>query len=259
MLKISKEQMEVFEQASLQSYEDRMVEHLRNFAPRHFKILTEDEIRQVIRHGMERGRSQRFTSERSLRIYTELMLMLGSGFDADPQLPWAAEMLNDEAVVDEAARINRLQQKAGDYVEQVVPDFGDVEGAVDPGRFVEQIRQLRQEREDSLDAAAVPQFYQRAVMRLNLTFPRKCEYIGELSLRRLINRAIECAKGYGITTERGIAFFVVMMFVLGSGFDQDPQLPWVSAILGDQSVTDQNEKVDRLFAGAIDCLKRWWA
>jgi len=49
------------------------------------------------------------------------------------------------------------------------------------------------------------------------------------------------------------------MFVLGSGFDADPLLPWASAILKDESITDQNERVNRLHAGAVACLKQWWA
>lgn len=259
MLKINKAQMEVFEKAALRSFEDRMVEHLRYFAPKHFKILTEDQIRDVIRNGMKRAESHRFTSERSLRIYTELMLMLGSGFDSDPQMPWAAEMLNDETVTDEVERIDRLHAKAWEYVEQVVQDYGNVEGEVDPKRFIEQIQQLRQEREEALALSALSSFYERMVTWLKQIFPKKCEYIGEHCVQQLINYSIELAKGHGITTERGTAFFIAIIFVLGAGFDKDPQLPWVSAILNDQAIADQNKRVDQLFFGAINCLKKWWA
>src|SRR5262249_49580960 len=80
MMKIRKDQIDVFEKAAVRNFEDRMVEHLKNFAPKHIKLLTEDQVRDVIRHGMKKAESHRFTSERSLRIYTELILMLGSGF-----------------------------------------------------------------------------------------------------------------------------------------------------------------------------------
>jgi hypothetical protein len=259
MLKINQSQMRVFEQAAVRGFENRMLEYLRTFSPRHFKILTEDEILEVIRHGMKKAQSHGFTSERSLRIFTELMLILGSGFDEDVQMPWAAEMLGDEDVTDEPARIDRLDHQARSYAQHIAQDYGDVEGEADPRRFIEQIRQLRQEPAEVLDKSAVTRFCQRVAMRINFIFPKKSEYLGELIVRQVINHGIWLAKSYDITTERGIAFFIAMMFMLGSGFDKDPQLPWVSAILHDQTLIDQNNRVDRLFAGAIDCLNRWWA
>ncbi len=259
MLKIRSEQVQVFEQAAVRNFEDRMIEHLKKFARKHFKILSEAEIRGIIRYGWERANTHRFTSERSVRFYVELMLMLGSSFDSDPQMPWAAEILGDESMLDEAERIDRLYDKAWDYVDHVILDYQDANGNVDPTRFVEQIRQVRHERNEDLQPSALPEFYKRVIARLNQTFPKKCDYVGELSIRRLIQRAVESASSYNITTERGVMLFIAMMFVLGSGFDKDPQLPWVSAILRDQSVTDQSKKVDQLLSAAIDCLKRWWA
>ncbi len=259
MLKIRSKQVKVFEQAAIRNFEDRMIEHLKKFTPKHFKILTEDDVRGIVRDGWERAKGHRFTSERSVRFYVELMLMLGSSFDTDPQMPWAAEILNDETLSDEVERIDRLYDKAWEYVDHAILDYQDAQGNVDPTRFIEQIRQIRKERDDELQPSAVPEFYRRMIARLNQTFPKKCEYVGELPVRRLIQRAIESAKSYDITSERGVVLFAAMMFVLGSGFDQDPQLPWASAILQDQSVTDQSKKVDQLLAAAIDCLKQWWA
>ena len=94
MLKIRSEQISVFEIAAVRNFEDRMLAHLKDFAPNHSKILSDDELRVVIRYGMKKAEDHGFTSERSIRIYTELILMLGSSFDTDPQLPWAEELLN---------------------------------------------------------------------------------------------------------------------------------------------------------------------
>lgn len=258
-IKIRSEQVQVFEQAAVRNFEDRMIEHLREFVPRHFKMLEEADFRKIIQYGWERAKSHRLTSERSVRIYIQLVLMLGSSFDSDPQMPWAAEILNDESIQDETERIDRLHDKAWDYADYVALDYGDVEGDVDSSRFVEKIRQIRRERNEVLQQSDVPEFYKRMIMEIKQTFPKKCEYIGELSLRRLIQRGIESAKSYGITIERGVVLFVSMMFVLGSGFDTDPRLPWASAILNDPAITDQSKRVDQLLAGAVDCLKRWWA
>jgi len=249
--------MTVFEEAAVRNFEDRMLAHLKDFAPNHSKILTEDEMRMVIRHGIKKAESHGFTLERGPRIYTELILMFGSSFDADPQLPWAADVLSDETMTNEIARIDRLQEKAWEYADWVLPDSGSTERESGPKSFIEQFRQLRREGNEVLEREAVSDFYQRAITQLNQALPRKCELLGEQSLRRLIKRGIELARSYNITTERGCAFFVAGMFMLGSGFDQDPQFPWAARILNDQSVTDQNARVDQLFTTAIDYLTRF--
>src|ERR1041384_1822737 len=234
-----------------------MLAHLKNFAPNHSKILSEDELRVVIRHGMKQAESHGFTSERSLRIYTELMLMLGAGFDSDPQLQWVAELLKDETITDEVTRIDRLQERAWAYVDDVLPDFDNTEDESSPNSFIEQIRQLQRERAEVLQPAAIAEFYQRTMWQLKQALPRKCELLGEQSLRRLVNSGIQLARSYQITTERGCAFFVTGIFLLGSGFDKDPQLPWIAKILNDTSMSGEKAKVDRLLVEAIDCIKRF--
>lgn len=259
MLKVRKEQIDVFKQAAVCSFEDRMVEHMKRFSPKHSNILDDSEIRECIRQAWEKAESYEFKSERSIRLYIEMSFMLGSGFDADPQMPWVAEMLANQFISDETGRIDRLYDKAWEYVECNLADYSSPSGEVDPKRFIEQIRQLRQESEQVLPESAVSQFCERTIGRLRRTFPHKCEYLGEPTLRRLISYSLELAHSHGITTERGYSFFIAMSFILGSGFDRDPQLPWVSAILNDQRITDQNNRVDQLLVRAVGCLNRWWS
>jgi hypothetical protein len=259
MLKIRKEQMTSFEKIAAQRFEDQMVEHLRNFAPKHFKVLEESDVRRVIQLGIDKARSHRFTSERSIRLYIEMMFMMGSGFDSDPLLPWAAEILSDESLQLETERIDRLNEKAWDYVDHVLKDYKLLEKTGDKSKLVEELRKIKEESDEPISPNAISEFYSRGVARLKQMFPEKCEYVGELSLRRLIQRAIEQANGYGITTQKGVVIFAAMMFILGSGFDKDPQLPWASAALNNPSNIDQHKKVDQLYSSAIICLKKWWA
>lgn len=258
MLKIRKEQIEVFEQAAVRNFEDRMVNHLREFTPRHFRILQETDIRRVVRYGMERAQSHNLTSERSVRLYIEMMFMLGSHFDTDPQAPWAAEILSDRDITDEVARVDRLNDKAWDYVEHILLDYRSIEGTADQSRLIRELRRIRQVRDEVLLPPAIPEFYRNTLTRLGEIFPNKYEYVGELNLRRLIQRGIMSAQSHRITTERGVVTFIAMMFVLGSGFDSDPLAPWASAILRDLSITSESERVNRLYAGAISTLRQWW-
>lgn len=95
MLIIRKETMEVFEEALLRNFEDEMVQHIKQFTPRHSEIIGEQCVRQVAKMGIERARQYGLTNRGPVRFYIELMFMLGSNFDTDPQYPWAGEILND--------------------------------------------------------------------------------------------------------------------------------------------------------------------
>lgn len=43
-----------------------------------------------MRYGLQRAESRNLQTERDAYLYLALMFMLGSLFDEDPQLPWAA-------------------------------------------------------------------------------------------------------------------------------------------------------------------------
>lgn len=49
------------------------------------------------------------------------------------------------------------------------------------------------------------------------------------------------------------------MFILGSGFDSDPQCPWATAILQEGSAMEQDVKANRLYNAAMAALEQWLA
>jgi len=247
------------ERALMRDFENRMIEHLKEFAPKHTGLLPEEDLRKIIHLSWEKAKRYDLVSERSVRIYVQLVLMLGYDFDSDPQFPWAGELLSDSSIDNEVERADRLHDKAWEYFEHSAPDFGNTEGDFNSSRFVELIRQVRQERNDILQPSALPEFQNRMTTQLRKTFPKKCEYIGESGLGQTIQHSIESAKKHGISTERGNVLFIGLAFILGSGFDTDPRLPWVSVSLNDSKSFDQNERVNRLLAETVNFLKRWWA
>jgi hypothetical protein len=249
ILKIRNEQMEVFEQAAARNFEDRMIKHLEQSFPRHCDVLGETKIRDIIRYGWDRAKSYGLTSERGVRLYISLMFMLGSGFDADPQLPWAAEILNDRAIQDQTERTDRLYNKAMDYLNRVA--------GLGNQHIDEALRKIHQQGIAALSQSAAREFVNYMVMQLNQIFPQKYEYLGEDRARHLILLGIKSAKGYGITTEHGFAIYIVLMFMLGSGVDADPQFAWIAAILKDEAITDETQRVYQLYEQAMAYLEKW--
>lgn len=90
-------------------------------------------------------------------------------------------------------------------------------------------------------------------------FSIRCMIIGEDCLARVVRRALESARKYGVNNARGISLFAVLSLVLGSDFDRDPQSPWASHVLSDPSTaTDPVERTNRLHQETLECLRQWW-
>lgn len=237
--------MKVFEEAALRDFEDRLVRHVRDNFPLSFSMLGEDGARAIGRSAIERASAHGLNSERSVFMYLSLMLMLGSEFDTDPQLPWAAEILGDMEP-GEVGRIDALYDKALDYLAQVA--------GPDAKYMLAALERLQREPLEGVPAPSGPEFYAHVLARLSIIYPEKCRYVGELSLRRMVGRAIERAASHGITDGRGVAIYVGLMFMLGGGFDSDPQLPWVADVLNSKEVEGGEGKAERLRAASLERL-----
>jgi hypothetical protein len=245
MLTIRKEQITVFEQAALRNFEDQMLEHLKGFTPRHYAILGEPGVRQVIRLGIERAGQYGLTSRGPVRFYIELIFMVGSDFDTDPQLPWAAEILNDSAIVNQMGRADRLYEAAMEYLSIVAGPQNTY--------VMEAMRQARQERLEDLPTSG--EALDHAVLtRLNAIHPQKYAYVGEPGLRTLIQRGIESANSYAVDTGPGAALFIGLMFALGHGFATDPQFPWIANTLSNTAIVDTTKRVERLYSKMMTYL-----
>lgn len=169
MLIIRDEQMKVFEEVALRSYEDEMVQHIKQFTPRHSEIIGEPAVRQVIRKGIEQAKEYGLTNRGPVRFYIELMFMLGSYFDTDPQYPWAEEILTNSEITDQMQRADRLYEKAMDFIDKV--------SGLNHKYEEEAIRRFSQMRFEDFSMSK-----NEIVMHLKRIYPQKCEYIGEQAI-----------------------------------------------------------------------------
>lgn len=253
MLRIRSEQVKTFACQAARDFEDRMVEYLAQFVPKQSRLLGAERVRHIVREGWARSREYGLTSERGVRLYLSLTFMLGGHFDDDPQLPWAGEILRDEKIETQSARITRLYQDARDYLAQVAGERGEHLDAA--------LRRLLRDEEGlgaaATDAGTPPAFYAEVLRWLREIFPQKYERVGELNLRRMIRRGVEAALTYSIADGRGQSVFAGMMFMLGSGFDRDPQFPWAAEALKDDPLAEPTDRGARLYAAGVAHLRRW--
>jgi hypothetical protein len=245
MLTIRLEQCEVLGRTSLRHFEDEMVEHLNNFAPKHCEVIKESGIRTVIRLGIERAKEYGFTNRGPVRFYIELMFMFGSYFDTDSQYQWAGEVLSDRAVSDQMFRANGLYHRATRYVERI--------SGPNHVYSIEALRRLTRPAIESLALGA--DFHRSAVIVLTNLYPQKSQYLGQAGLRTVIQRASELAARHSVTAPSGIALFIAATFAIGHCFVDDPLFPWISATLNNTGLDDPNERVERLFTKMLTYLR----
>jgi hypothetical protein len=108
---------------------------------------------------------------------------------------------------------------------------------------------IREQQVEALRRAAEKVFETRMVAHLRQHFPGPCEALDHEGLRERIRFGIARARRHGFTSQKDHCRFVDLMFVLGDRFDEDPQLPWVSAILADATVAP-NDTMRSLYGEA---------
>lgn len=237
MLIIRKEQIAVLEDYVQHVFERELVEHIKKFAPRHAEAIGDDGVQNVVRLGLERATPYGFTNRGAVRFYVEMMCMFGSDFDTDPLLPWAAGVLNNVSIKDQLEKADILHEAMFEYQKEV-------SGPEKKNLFSALMRLSRAKLEDYQSPGG--NFDSSVKAGLKSIFPQKYLYLGEELIHELIRDGRESAEISSISTPYGTALLIVLMFELGHGVTNDPLYPWISQILGDESVADPGEKAKRL-------------
>jgi hypothetical protein len=247
MITIRDEMMRIFEEAALRAFEDEMVRHLERSDPGLCEVPGEAAVRRVIRLGVERAKGYGLTDRGPVRLYIELMVLLGSHFDTDPLLPWARAILDDPSIRNQGSRANRLYERATAY-------FHEVAGP-DDEYLIDAMLRIHRAAAEVLPPLG-PDLEEAALTRLSSIYPEKCESVGEPALRALIRRGPELARHHSAGTDLGVALFIALPFALGHGFATDPLYPWISEVLNDPLVTEISRRAERLKARAMGYLGR---
>ena len=109
MITIRPEQAAAFSHHQTERFETWMISHLKTCWPEQYANLGEDAMRAMVRDGIGRASRRRFTAERDVCKYIDLMVAFGAGFD---QQPWAIEALEETHSQDPAVRMDSLCQTA---------------------------------------------------------------------------------------------------------------------------------------------------
>jgi hypothetical protein len=98
---IRKNQMDQMSADMMNSFEDRMVEHLNQFFKAKTKPMGEEAVRQSIRDGVGRASGYFVESERDVARFIDLKFALHQEWDTQPEMDWAKKILDDMSLAGE--------------------------------------------------------------------------------------------------------------------------------------------------------------
>ncbi len=236
--------MDTFDKYSSAGFEASAADYLRETFPEKCEAIGNAALPAIVSFGRKQAEAHQFRTERTIVMYLHLMFMLGSRFDSDPLFPAGAEILNDKEIAEEQKRMELLWDKAGEYGLAVL---GPEEEYLD-----EALKKLDQEVKDGLPAFSGGGAETYMFQRLNAIFPEKVSFLGEPAIRAMIQNGFQRASAYGLAGRDPIYTYIVLMLMLGSDFDSDPQYGWASSVLKGEN--DPVVRAKRLHPEAVKYL-----
>jgi hypothetical protein len=89
-------QVEAFRASLMSDFERRAMDDLRSSFPDKLAGSSDDDIRTLIRSGLEKARSYEVVNEADITRYFEYMVEYGVDFDIAPTSAWAAPILTSQ-------------------------------------------------------------------------------------------------------------------------------------------------------------------
>jgi hypothetical protein len=244
MIVIRPEQIEVFRKVALIGFEDEMVAHSQDFAPKLSTVLGAQQLRSAVRAAMARADGYGFTNRGPMRLFVELILLFGSAFDTDPQYPWAAQILGDGAP--QMRRADLLYARVLNYQERVCgADLTNTRTALWNLSFFAQ-------QPFALTAQA---FVPEMLREMTAIYPQKAAYLGDEALSALIREGCAVARELRFPTLRGYSLVIALMFAFGHGCTDDPLYPWIARTLNDGRIAEPGARAERLERKSLTWLK----
>lgn len=224
---IRNEQMQALSLVPEEAFQLQLVEEMRQFAPWHAQILGDSGLLRCVEFAKRRAASYGFTNRGPIRLYLQMIFLLGADFDSDPLLPWAAAALSTPSTADQTARATSLYRALDHYIQHV---------AGPANSFAKQAL-ARAHVELSTSPGDDEKFSDEIIFdTLRRVYPEKCDYAGESAVRQSIQLGKAAAERHS-TNGQGVVLFCGLIFALGHGFETDPHLPWIGKTLNEPGLT----------------------
>ena len=248
---IRDQQLDALKRVTSSRFEDRTFAHVATYFPDFLTLCDEPGIRSAIRLAWQRAAGHDVMTERGVWQYVDVAFMLGSGFDTDPRVPWAAPALDSRR--HEQVRMQEVFAGALAFIEATKKDFPAWGG--DQKRLLVSLRQIETETGDDLTDDDLSAFTTQLGALFEAGLPARYAYLGPETMGAAVDRGVRDARNHGLTTRRGAAVYTVLTLLLGSDVATDPLYPWVRDAL--TPPVTASERADRLLTASTGRLHGW--
>lgn len=245
MLTIRHDQMKAFEQAARAAFEREMIAHCKLFSPRVCETINDEQLSSAVHSAIERAQLYGFTNRGPIRLFVEMVCLLGSAFDTDPQYLTLSAPLRGTG--NEMLRADELHMRQTAYHEVVSGPKG-----LHERNSLTNLRLLAQIPIDS----SMENFDEFMLRLLWMTYPEKAECIGEGSILALISNGRAKSESFNLYEVREQALITTLMFTFGHGCTNDPLYPWINRTLEDVRVSSAALRAGRLEKKALTWLNQ---
>lgn len=220
--------------------ESALLSHLGTYHSVDNTLLGPSRALDFVRLAIERALAQKFVRSDEIHRYLDLMVVFGSGFARDPQLPWAARSL-----LDPKRTMKSLWNEALSYIGEVAGPKG--------GRYIKALYRAEKLSSSYLCDSCFTSSEQSAELLAGVHPEKRRTMSGEIE--SLFALALKLTRKYSPNAKGVRPIYLLLMFLLGSEFERDPRYAWAPEILGDPLVLDA-QKHRRLHEAALATLKQ---
>jgi hypothetical protein len=240
MLRIRDEQVHSLRKSLTQDVEDELFEDVKRYFKERHTYVGDAQTRAAVQHGVERAAHYGFSSLRGWALYVTLAFTLGSHFDKNPLYPWARQNLVDDRDLIETTRTHRFYNLLRRHVRSTRDETGIYNEPI-----------LRYPEASLPPYTTTRKVEAYLIEQLDVMAPAHFAEAGENLVAELVGMAVEHAAKRGILSAAGLSIYVPLTFLLGVGFDDDPQFPWAIEARGPRDDHGPESVALRLHAGAI--------
>lgn len=113
---------------------------------------------------------------------------------------------------------------------------------------------IRKEQVDVFKQISINRFEKKLILHVQTVAPEIAKVSGESNIRLFVREGIQQAFSYGFSYQGTVRFYIDMLLLLGYGFSDDPQFPWVSKILNSSDDRGQIFRANQLFVSLKNYL-----
>lgn len=223
MLHIRQSQLDAFEDEVRPVLVEEAAARLRLRYGPYCAALGPEAVRATVELGMRRAEARGADGD-GVDAFIELMILLGSGFDRDPLLPWVEELLADAAPGELSERLLQVSTAAARFLDETA------------GHEARSLRAaLAKLAAYPWSRWSVPEgvgLDEAIVDTLRTLYLDKHQALERRGLvQALLRGGRATAARHELVDDRGIMLIVVLQLMLGTHFDDDPQFPWARRAL----------------------------